>query len=237
MSGSFLVETLSTNLATVHSQIAAACSRSGRSPDAIRLVAVTKYAEWPWVQALASLHSIFGENRPQQLAERAPRLPDVQWHLIGQLQRNKARLAVQHAAMIHSIDSLKLLSRLADVASEMQRFPELLLQVNVSGEESKSGFAVDELVEAWPRIAALSRTLNIVGLMTMAPASEDPEAARPTFRHLAELRDRLTRMPPSADYGLTLPELSMGMSGDYVVALEEGATIVRIGSRLFEGIV
>ena len=108
-----IADTLQANLDAIRSEIAAACLRSSRDPSNVRLVAVTKYAEWPWVQELSRLHTTFGENRPQQLAERQPLLPHVEWHLIGQLQRNKVRPALLHAAMIHSVDSVRLLERIA----------------------------------------------------------------------------------------------------------------------------
>ncbi len=148
-----VAETLQKNLSSILDSIAAACQRSGRDPSSVRLVAVTKYAEWEWVQELSRLHSTFiGENRPQQLAERQALLPQVEWHLIGQLQRNKVKQALQHAAMIHSVDSLRLLQEIVKVARGLNLRPRLLLQVNVSGEESKSGFTPDELRSSWPEI-------------------------------------------------------------------------------------
>lgn len=218
------------NLRAVRDRILAACDRAGRCASTVQLVAVTKYAEWEWVEALAVQHSVFGENRPQQLAERAAQLPKVEWHLIGQLQRNKVRLALAHATVIHSIDSLRLLRKIATVASETGRRPNVLLEVNIAGEESKSGFSPAELTAAWSDIVAVQQDVNITGLMGMAPASPDTEVARSVFRRLAELRDQL------AGTELTLPELSMGMSGDFEAAVEEGSTMVRIGSRLFEGL-
>ena len=121
------------NLQDLQHEMAAACDRVGRDPADVRLVAVTKYAEWEWVEALAEFHHVFGENRPQQLADRRMQRPDIQWHLIGQLQRNKVRSAIQDASLIHSVDSLKLLRRIALIAREEQKRPSVLLQVNVSG--------------------------------------------------------------------------------------------------------
>ncbi|MCA9060462.1 MAG: YggS family pyridoxal phosphate-dependent enzyme [Planctomycetaceae bacterium] len=224
---------LQQNLQQIQFQIAEACRRSSRDPGDIRLVAVTKYAQWEWVTALAGLHSVFGENRPQQLAERQQLLPDVQWHLIGQLQRNKVRLALQHAACIHSVDSLKLLERIALIAEELNIRPPVLLEVNISGEESKSGFSAAELRSCWDQIIDVARHMQISGMMTMAPASDDPQAARPYFTALRELRDVLQQRSPAE---ICLNELSMGMSGDFEIAVEEGATLVRIGSALFEGL-
>ncbi len=230
------------NLQQIRQQIAAACERAGRDPHSVQLVAVTKYADWRWIELLSRHHAVFGENRPQQLADRQRLLPQIEWHLIGQLQRNKVRLALEHAALIHSVDSLRLLERIAVVAEELSRKPRLLLQVNVSGEASKSGFSPEELRGYWPRVLEMmsgsrgAAAIQIDGLMTMAPESDDPEDARPCFRLLCDLRNELATAPDSQALGMTLPLLSMGMSGDYVPAVEEGATLVRIGSRIFEGL-
>ena len=227
---------LSQNLNEIHDQMRTACGRSGRSLDDVRLIAVTKYAEWSWVEALSSLHQTFGENRPQQLAERQILLPGVEWHLIGQLQRNKVKLALQHASLIHSIDSLRLLERVAQVATELQIRPKVLLEVNMSQETAKSGFTPEELRGDLSKLVVFSEAVQIDGFMTMAAESDDPENARPTFRSLCRLSDELQQTEASQNAGLTLRELSMGMSGDFVPAIEEGATMVRIGSRIFEGL-
>jgi len=224
------------NLAAVRDDIADACSRADRAVESVRLVAVTKYAQWDWVEALAAEYQTFGESRPQQLAERRVLLPQAEWHLIGQLQRNKVRIAVQSAAMIHSVDSLKLLERIALVARELSVRPHVLLQVNVSAEQSKSGFTPDDLVASWHDVVACHESVEIAGLMTMAPASDDQEDARPCFRALAILRDQLRSCDAGANVQLALPELSMGMSGDFAVAIEEGGTLVRVGRRLFAGL-
>ena len=227
---------LSQNLNEIKDQMMVACRRSGRSLDDVRLIAVTKYAEWSWVEALSSLHRTFGENRPQQLAERQILLPGIEWHLIGQLQRNKVKLALQHASMIHSIDSRRLLERVAAVGTELQIRPKVLLEANLSQEAAKSGFTAEELRRDWSQIVSVSTAVQIDGFMTMAAESHDPEDARPTFRSLRMLRDELQRTDASRDAGVTLRELSMGMSGDFVPAIEEGATMVRIGSRIFAGL-
>ncbi len=213
-----------------------ACRRSGRSLNDVRLIAVTKSAEWSWVEALSSLYQTFGENRPQQLAERQALLPAVEWHLIGQLQRNKVKLALQHASVIHSVDSLRLLERVAAVGAELQIRPKVLLEANMSQESAKSGFTVEELRRDWPQIVSFSTAVQIDGLMTMAAESDDPENARPVFRSLRLLRDELRQTDASRNASLDLRELSMGMSGDFVPAIEEGATMVRIGSRIFQGL-
>lgn len=227
---------LTQNLNAIQSQIREACGRAARSADDVRLVAVTKYAEWPWVESLSTLHQTFGENRPQQLAERQVLLPNSEWHLIGQLQRNKVKLALQHASMIHSIDSLKLLERVAHVAAELQLQPKVLIEVNLSQESTKSGLTEDELRRDWSQIVSYSPIVRIAGFMTMAAESDDPENARPTFRSLRQLRDELQQTEASRAAGLKLRELSMGMSGDLVPAIAEGATMVRIGSRIFAGL-
>ncbi|RLS38831.1 MAG: YggS family pyridoxal phosphate-dependent enzyme [Planctomycetota bacterium] len=228
-----LIEKLQHNLQMIVGDIEVACARSGRNAADVKLVAVTKYATWADVQELSRLYQIFGENRPQQLAERQLLLPDVQWHLIGQLQRNKVRLALQHAALIHSVDSLKLLERIAEVGADLHQRPRVLLQLNLSGESSKSGFTFDEIKSIWSDVLKLSDQVRIDGLMTMAAESENPEDARPCFRTLRECRDELASRPETAAAGLTLQELSMGMSGDFIQAVEEGATLIRIGSRVF----
>lgn len=229
-------EVISDNLRQIHQEIADACERSGRNTDSVRLVAVTKYAELPWIEALSSQHQVFGENRPQQLAERKALWPQIEWHLIGQLQRNKVNLACRNASLIHSVDSLKILQDIAARGASSGGSPDVLLQVNVSGESSKSGFAPDELRHSWGAILDLSRQVPIRGLMTMAPESEDPEEARPVFRNLQRLREELRSLPETARYTIDLSELSMGMSGDFVPAVEEGSTLVRIGSRIFQGL-
>ena len=231
-----ILDQLKQNLDAIHDQMRSACDRAGRDSGDVRLVAVTKYAEWAWVEALSQLHQTFGENRPQQLAERQVLLPDCKWHLIGQLQRNKVKLALQHASMIHSIDSLKLLERVADVAAELKLRPEVLIEVNLSHEKTKAGFTGDELRRDWSRIVSYSPAVQIAGLMTMAAESENPDDTRPTFKALRLLRDELQQTDGSRAVGLELRELSMGMSGDFVPAIEEGATMVRIGSRIFHGL-
>jgi pyridoxal phosphate enzyme (YggS family) len=227
---------LHANLTAIIGEIHAACGRAGRSPNEVRLVVVTKYADWVWAEELSRLHDTFGENRPQQLADRQVRLPNVDWHLIGQLQRNKAKLAVQHAAMIHSVDSMKLLEKISETASSLNVRPEILLQVNISGEATKSGFSPEGLVNHWSDILMWRNFFQLGGLMTIAPDTDDPESARPWFRLLRQLRDQLASRSDSRQAGLLLPELSMGMSGDFVPAIEEGATLVRIGSRVFAGL-
>jgi pyridoxal phosphate enzyme (YggS family) len=200
----------------------------------VTLIAVTKYAELDWVRALIDLGvADLGESRPPQLIARAEQLPlDVRWHQIGHLQRNKADILLPVIERIHSVDSLRLIEHLAKSATKLGCRPRILLEVNVSGEASKDGFKVDELVAAWPLILAHD-SVCIEGLMTMAPLDADPDAARPAFRRLRELRNRLRE---TSGGRCSLPDLSMGMSGDFEIGIEEGATLIRVGSSLFEGL-
>ena len=225
---------LADNLHRVRAEIATACDRAGRSVNDVTLVAVTKSAELAWVRRLVELGvRDLAENRPQQFVERAEQLPsEIRWHFIGHLQRNKVKQVLPRTALIHSIDSLRLLERISEVAAEQSLRPRVLLEVNVSGEASKDGLPVAELTSQWDAFQAVPQ-VDVVGLMTMAPLADDPEAARPVFRALRQLRDSLAAR---ASPHVKLTELSMGMSGDFVVAIEEGATLIRIGSRLFEGL-
>jgi pyridoxal phosphate enzyme (YggS family) len=220
------------NLKRVRDQIHAACERSRRSASDVTMVAVTKYAELDWVRALVDLGvRDLGESRPQQLAARAAELPqDIHWHLIGHLQRNKVDQVLPVAHAIHSVDSVRLLEAIDLAASKRSLRPRILLEVNVSGEQSKDGFDPDSLRAAWPDICQ-RESVDIRGLMTMAPLSDDPESARAVFARLRDLRAEL-----ALSAGCELSELSMGMSGDFEVGIEQGATLVRIGSRLFEGL-
>ncbi|MBO5923450.1 MAG: YggS family pyridoxal phosphate-dependent enzyme [Lentisphaeria bacterium] len=171
----------------------------------------------------------FGENKVQELSAKAEALPkDIEWHFIGHLQSNKAAKAVQYADWIHSVDSLKLLKKLDRAAGEMNRKPVILLEVN-SGEESKSGVDYAELPEL-AKAAAAAENLQFRGLMTMAPLTDDRSEWIKAFRKLAEARDELEKT-----LSVKLPELSMGMSGDFAEAVANGSTIIRIGTRLFGG--
>lgn len=229
-----LTNVLSQNLHRVRERIAAACARVDRSPDEVTLIAVTKYAELDWVRCLIDLGvTDLGESRPQQLVARAAQLPPhVRWHQIGHLQRNKADILLPIATRIHSVDSLRLIEHLAKNARKLGCRPSILLEVNVSGEASKDGFKIDDLLAAWPLILEHD-SLAVDGLMTMAPLEDDQEAARPTFRGLRELRDRLR---DASGGRCPLPDLSMGMSGDFEIGIEEDATLIRVGSSLFEGL-
>lgn len=231
-----LVSTLERNLNRIRERIDAACARANRSPDEVTLVAVTKYAELDWVRGLVNLGVLdLGESRPQQLVSRAQELPkEVRWHMIGHLQRNKVDLLLPVANRLHSVDSVRLLQAIDKEANNQQSCiaPRILLEVNVSGEKSKDGFDPVELLAAWPEICRLE-SIAIEGLMTMAPLSEDPDSARIVFRGLRLLRNQLV---DACGGRLKLPDLSMGMSGDFETGIEEGATLVRVGSSLFEGL-
>lgn len=226
-------EIVSTNVAEVRDRIRSACERSGRDVSSVEMIAVTKYAELDWIAPLPELGvTSFGESRPQQLVERAPLYPEVDWHLVGHLQRNKVRRTLPEARWIHSVDSLRLLEAIDRVAGEEKLQPRILLEVNVSGEASKDGFAPEEVRSEWSRIASC-RDVTVGGLMTM-PAHVDEEAEqRAAFRTLRELRDELR----DRSHGeLSLEELSMGTSHDFPAAILEGATMIRVGRTLFRGL-
>jgi pyridoxal phosphate enzyme (YggS family) len=219
------------NVARVRGRIADAAARSGRPASQITLVAVTKYVSAAMVRPLIAAGCIdLGESRPQQLWEKAAALGDlpVRWHLIGHLQRNKVRRTLPLVTMIHSVDSPRLL---AAIEEEPAATLPVLLEVNISGETAKQGLA-PEAIESFLAQAAGCRNVTIRGLMGMAGLEGGLDTARRDFAALRELRDRLR---PRCPAGVTLDELSMGMSGDFEVAIEEGATIVRVGSALFEG--
>jgi PLP dependent protein len=224
------------NLESVRSRIADAARRSGREAGSVTLVAVTK--KWPveMVRPLAEAGALdLGENYPQELWRKVEALADLEpparWHLIGHLQGNKAKRTLPLVKMIHAVDSLKLLQSLDAMASELANPPSVCLQVNSSGEEAKHGWSAESILAEAEAIAAC-RKIPIVGLMTMAAWGTDAESARPSFVALRQVRDELRRRTD-----LPLPELSMGMSGDFESAIEEGATLVRVGSALFEGVV
>ena len=217
------------NLETVRGRIAAACARAGRAPESVRLLAVSKTYGPDAVRAAAAAgQRLFGENRVQEAAAKIPECPgNLEWHLIGHLQSNKAALAARLFDWVHSVDSAKLLEALDRHAADAGRTLRALVQVNVSGERAKSGLAP----AAVPDVLALAdrlRNVRIVGLMTIPPLAEDPETARPFFRKLRELRDGW-----AAATGFDLAELSMGMTHDLEVAIEEGATFVRVGTGIF----
>ncbi len=221
-------EQVQQNLAAVRARIAAACGRSGRDPSSVRVVAVTK--GFPVSVAVAAAQAglvDLGENYVQEAREKVRALPEVTWHMVGHLQRNKAREAVRLFSWIHSVDSVPLTEELSRRAVQHGRTVRVLLQVNVAREPQKHGVPPEEAL-ALAQAVVRCEGLQLVGLMTIAPLSPDPEAVRWVFRELRRLRDDL-----SDRLGVPLPELSMGMTDDFEVATEEGATLVRIGRALF----
>ena len=217
-------------LAEVRGRIAAACGRAGRDPSEVEIVAVTKthgaeVVKEAWDAGL----TIVGENKVQEAAWKRPAsVSGPMWHLIGHLQSNKVRHALELFDFIHSVDSAKLADRINMIAEEIGAAPHVLLEVNVSGEKSKSGMRPEDVAPTVRHIREACPRMTVEGLMTMAPFSENPEDARPYFRRLRVLRDEVEQ-----GEGVGLPRLSMGMSGDYEVAVEEGATWVRLGTVLF----
>lgn len=233
MTDADLAATIARNVRRVRDRIARACDRAGRDPAAVRLVAVSKTLPTTHVRAAAAAGlTDFGENRVQEalgkIAQSAD-LPHLAWHLVGHLQSNKARRAASAMAWIHSVDSVELLRRLERAAGEQRTTAEALVQVNLAEESTKSGAPI-EAVRAIFEAGTDCRAVTLRGLMTLPPWSADPERARPYFRRLRALRDELL------DAGVSAPrlgQLSIGMSNDFEVAIEEGATIVRVGTAIF----
>lgn len=228
-------ELIAARAAALTDRLRAAAERAGRDPEGFRIVAVTK--GFPIAVARAALAaglSRLGENRVQEALPKVEALPEAEWHLVGHLQSNKARPAVRAFAWIHSVDSLELLRRIDGIAHDEDRQPGVLLQVNLSNEPSKSGFAESwfaDAIGADGQLTVAVRQLTsarLRGLMTIAAAGATEAEARATFRRLRLLRDRL-----AGSLGADLPELSMGMTADALAAVAEGATIVRIGTALF----
>jgi len=218
---------LEDNLRRVRSEIAAAAMRAGRDPEDVRLVAVTKTVGVETVRRAVALGlEDFGENRVQGAREKLAAFPGLRWHFIGHLQSNKVKEVLAHFVLIHSLDSFSLAEALQQYGEKLQRDVAALVQVNVAGEESKYGLDPVELPDFLEALSRMPR-IKVEGLMTMAPWVEDPEEVRPVFRRLRELRQNHRRP------GMDLPHLSMGMTGDFAVAVEEGATLVRIGSAIF----
>jgi PLP dependent protein len=222
-------EIIRANLEKVHHLIDAAASRAGRAAGDVTLLAVSK--TWPAEVvrlAVDAGQTRFGENKVQEGEAKAPVLPSfLEWHHIGNLQKNKVRKALAVFATIHGVDSLDLARQIDRVAAEEGLEPAVYLQVNLAREASKSGFAAEDLRRDFEAILELPR-LRILGLMIIPPFTPEAEDSRPAFAALRAFRDELTR-----DFGIPLPGLSMGMSHDFAVAIEEGATIVRVGSAIF----
>lgn len=225
-----MIEWLKHQYADVQQLVDLACQKVNRCAAEVRVVAVTKYIDESIIPLLwqAGLCN-FGENRWQQAEPKleVPLLGHPTWHFIGRLQQNKVSRVVRHFEWIHSVDSLELLRAIDRESEKSERFISCLLQVNVSGEETKQGLEPEQVLEV-ARSALSLRNARVRGLMTMAPFVEDVESVRPVFRRLRELRDEIGRELGEADF----TQLSMGMSEDFPVAVEEGATMVRVGRRL-----
>jgi len=222
--------TLVDRLAAVRTAVADAAARAGRAADEIELVAVSKtHPPEAVIEAIDAGQLLFGESRVQEARAKIPLLPGrARWHFIGHLQRNKIRHALGLGfELLHGIDTLDIARDLDRIASEAGAFPKLLLEVNVAGESSKFGFSPHNLRAQMEELLSFER-LQIEGLMTIAPLAPTAEASRPHFVTLRELRDAL-----QTEFRVPLPRLSMGMSGDYAVGVEEGATLVRVGTAIF----
>jgi len=217
------------NLERVREQIAHTAAKVGRAPNEVELVAITKTHPAEKVrEAIQAGQSLFGESRVQEARAKIPDLPSaIRWHFVGHLQKNKIRHALPLFEMIHSVDSLALAQEINRIAEEEGMHPRVLLEINVAGEGSKFGFAPDKLRGQMEALLALPR-LSVLGLMTIPPLGEEPEASRKYFVQLRELRDRL-----QTEFRVDLAQLSMGMTQDYAVAVEEGATLVRVGTAIF----
>lgn len=220
---------VSENLTEVLDEISAACARAGRNRDSVELIAVSKTFPAEAVRDAAEAgQEIFGESKLQEAEPKIAALSgSLHWHFIGRVQRNKVRKLLQNFEVIHAIDSLRLAAYADEIASEFGLFPQIFLQVNIGGERTKGGFEPGTLRAEMERLLKLKR-LEIIGLMCIPPAGPDAESARPWFVALRELRDAL-----ESEFSVSLSGLSMGMSGDYQVAIEEGATHVRVGSAIF----
>ena len=220
---------LAANLQSIQERIAAACARAGRDPSSVALVAVSKGHPPETVRAAFSQgQTLFGESKVQEAKAKISLSPGrLRWHMIGHLQSNKCRDAVHFFEMIESVDSLALACEIDKWADKAAKTMPVLLEVNIAGEASKFGYPPELLLAELEQVNALKK-IEIHGLMTIAPWTLEPEKSRPIFRKLRELKERC-----EAKLGAPLPHLSMGMSGDFEVAIEEGATLVRVGTALF----
>lgn len=230
MNNQQIVQQFQENLTSVRQRIADAAERSGRTAGDVQLVAVSKYVDSAMTELLIRAGAdVLGENRPQALDEKFQTIADanVKWHMIGHLQRNKVKKLLPQAALIHSVDSIRLIDAIDKSATEQGLVADVLLEANVSGESAKHGFSPEEVAAALDH-AKTKSTINVTGLMCMAGLASDNDDVRSEFARLRDLRDRLDCNE--------LVHLSMGMSGDFEIAIEEGATLVRIGSTLFEGV-
>ena len=217
------------NLERVRKQIAHAAAKAGRTVDEIELVAITKTHPAEKVrEAIEAGQTLFGERRVQEARVKIPELPsNLHWHYVGHLQKNKIRHALPLFELFHGVDSLALAQEMNRIAADEGLHPRVLLEVNVAGEGSKFGFSPDKLREQMEGLLALQR-LSILGLMIIPPLGDKAEASRKYFVQLRELRDRL-----QTEFHVDLPQLSMGMTQDFPIAVEEGATLVRVGTAIF----
>jgi PLP dependent protein len=220
---------LSVNLQNIRQRIATACTRAHRAADSVTFLAVSKGQPPEAVRAAADLGiTLFGENRVQEAKTKIGLCPSrLRWHMIGHLQSNKCRDAVHFFEMIQSVDSLALAAEINKWADKAAKTMPILLEVNIAGESSKFGYSPEKLLAELSELNQLKK-IEVHGLMTVAPFVSDAEKVRPVFRKLRELKERCEQI-----LGAPLPHLSMGMSGDFETAIEEGATIVRIGSAFF----
>jgi hypothetical protein len=223
------VGSIAENLERVREQIAQAAAKAGRAFEDIELVAITKTHPAEKVrEAIEAGQTLFGESRVQEARVKIPQLPsNVRWHFVGHLQKNKIRHALPLFELFHSVDSLALAQEMNRIAADEGMHPRVLLEVNVAGEGSKFGFSPEKLREQMEELLALQR-LSILGLMTIPPLADKAEASRRYFVQLRALRDRL-----QMEFHVDLPQLSMGMTQDFPVAVEEGATLVRVGTAIF----
>jgi pyridoxal phosphate enzyme (YggS family) len=223
------MKSIAENLERVQEQITQAAAKAGRAVEDVELVAISKTHDAAKVrEAIEAGQTLFGESRVQEARVKIPELPsNLRWHFVGHLQKNKIRHALPLFELIHSVDSLALAQELNRVAEEDGLHPRVLLEVNVAGEGSKFGFGPDRLRAEMESLLAFSR-LSILGLMTIPPLAEEAEASRKYFVQLRELRDRL-----QMEFHVDLAQLSMGMTQDFAVAVEEGATLVRVGTAIF----
>ncbi len=218
------------NLEEIQGNIRSACEKSGRNPEDVTLVAVTKTVEADVMNAAIDLGvTIVGENRVQEIRRKFDDVKPVSWHQIGHLQRNKVKYIADKVDMIHSVDSIRLAEEISDKAQKFGRTIDILIQVNVAGESQKFGIDDETLTEMLTEISKLEG-VKVKGLMLIAPFSDDPETVRPIFRRMKEIFDSTK----NSNYdNVEMKYLSMGMTGDYEVAIEEGANMVRIGSGIF----
>jgi PLP dependent protein len=223
------VTTITENLERVRSQIANAAKKTGRSLDEIELVAISKTHDAEKVHAAYEAgQSLFGESKVQEARAKIPELPSsLRWHFVGHLQKNKIRHALPLFELFHGIDDVDLAREMNRIAEEQGMHPRILLEINVAGEGSKFGFKPDKLRAEMEALLSLTR-LSIEGLMTIPPLAEEAEASRKFFVNLRENRNALEE-----EFDMKLPHLSMGMTNDFVVAVEEGATLVRVGTAIF----